>query len=153
MPNRRLSPDELKQVNALLDETRAKLDQLAAGDRDLLFAFRRKVYKELIYDERDKPMVRRKLKALMRKRQGGICPECNEPLPTSYSVLDRFSAVDGYADSNVRLICQRCDQKIQNQQGTPDARLQPGRGGRARVSLGGAPCRRAIAGLSPQPRR
>jgi RNase P subunit RPR2 len=113
MPNRRLSPDELQRASALLEETRAKLDQLAVGDRDLLFAFRRKVYKELIYDERDKPMVRRRLKVLMRKRQSGLCPECKEPLPATYSVLDRINAVAGYVDSNVRLICQACDQKIQ----------------------------------------
>jgi RNase P subunit RPR2 len=117
MPNRKLSPDELQQANALLTETRAKLDLLAAGERELLFAFRRKVYKELMYDERDKPMVRRKLKALMRSRQGGICPQCSEPLPSTHSVLDRFSAVDGYVETNVRLICQPCDQKVQIQRG------------------------------------
>jgi hypothetical protein len=46
--------------------------RLFGEDRELLFAYRRKVYKELICDERDKPMVRRRLKSLKREEQGGI---------------------------------------------------------------------------------
>ena len=45
---------------------RARLTALAAGDMELLFAFRRKVYKELTYDERGKPMARKRLKATLR---------------------------------------------------------------------------------------
>jgi hypothetical protein len=62
----------MTEANRLLDTVRARLLELAAGDADLLFAFRRKVYKELIYDERDKPMVRRRLKAAKRREQSGI---------------------------------------------------------------------------------
>jgi hypothetical protein len=47
--NRNLSSEELKMARSLLDEIREKLDVLAAGDLNLLFAYRRKIYKELIY--------------------------------------------------------------------------------------------------------
>jgi len=117
MPNRRLNTDELALANELLDRIRGELDKLSGGDPDLLFAFRRKVYKELTYDERDKPMVRRRLKELKRKEQNGLCPVCQEPLPDAYAVLDRFNAVDGYTPENTRLIHQHCDRKIQAERG------------------------------------
>ena len=52
MPNRTLSPNELLNANALLVEVRARLKALAGGNSALLFAYRRKIYKELTYDER-----------------------------------------------------------------------------------------------------
>ena len=59
MANRQLTPEELERANALLAEVRSKLEALSQGDKDLLFAYRRKLFKELTYDERRKPMVRR----------------------------------------------------------------------------------------------
>jgi hypothetical protein len=117
MSNRRLTIEELTHANLLLDEVRARLLGLAAGEADLLFALRRKIYKELIYDERDKPIVRRRLKAAKRKAQGGNCPLCNAPLPDRYCVLDRFEAAAGYTVENTRLICQACDVKVQAARG------------------------------------
>jgi RNase P subunit RPR2 len=117
MPNRRLSSEELVLANALLENVRARLRELAGEHMDLLFAYRRKVYKELIYDERDKPMVRKRLKALKRKEQRGLCPLCNRPLPAAYCVLDRFVAAAGYTSDNTRLICQECDRKMQSSRG------------------------------------
>jgi hypothetical protein len=117
MPNRRLSSEELKHAKELLDRIRSQLESLSRGDPDLLFAYRRKIYKELTYDERDKPMVRRKLKALKREQQGGSCPICNLPLPDRYTVLDRFNAADGYTAENTRLIHQSCDVAIQASRG------------------------------------
>jgi hypothetical protein len=117
MTNRRLSPDELEHANTLLESIRIRLRELAGPDADLLFAYRRKVYKELIYDERDKPMVRRRLKALKRKEQGGVCPLCNKPLPATYCVLDRFVAAAGYTAENTRLICRECDVRTQESRG------------------------------------
>jgi UTP:GlnB (protein PII) uridylyltransferase len=58
MPNRQLTKEELQMANRLLTEIRARLDALAGGDADLLFAYRRKISKELGYDERSKPMLR-----------------------------------------------------------------------------------------------
>jgi UTP:GlnB (protein PII) uridylyltransferase len=64
MPNRNLSADELKRANELLADIRARLISLAGADPLLLFAYRRKIAKELGYDERGKPGSRGKLKAL-----------------------------------------------------------------------------------------
>ena len=113
MANRRLTPSELERANALLDGIRKQLLALSAGDRDLLFAYRRKVYKELGYDERSKPGERRLLKAVKREQQGGLCAICLKPLPEKYAVLDRFNAADGYTKENTRLIHQDCD--VENQ--------------------------------------
>ena len=117
MPNRTLTADELTDANALLDEVRARLAALADGDCDLHFAFRRKVYKELMCDERGKPMARRRLKVTKRQEQAGNCPLCNKPLPEKYCVLDRFVAAAGYTVENTRLICQECDTKTQAERG------------------------------------
>lgn len=53
MPNRNLTPDELKLANELLAGIRERLIKLAGNDPQLLFAYRRKVSKELSYDERE----------------------------------------------------------------------------------------------------
>ena len=117
MPNRRLSSDELNIAKKLLASIRNQLRKLSGGDPELLFALRRKVAKELVYDERDKPMARRALKVRMRKLQNGLCPLCKEPLPDRYCVLDRSNAVDGYNERNVRLICEPCDRQVQHDRG------------------------------------
>jgi hypothetical protein len=49
MPNRNLNADELKRANELLADIRERLTSLAGGDPLLLFAYRRKVVKELGY--------------------------------------------------------------------------------------------------------
>ena len=117
MANRQLTPHELESANALLGEIRAKLVALSQADPGLLFAFRRKIFKELTYDERSKPMVRRKLKDQKWKEQCGLCAICNQPLPEKYTVLDRTIAVDGYTKENTRLIHQDCDSAHQASKG------------------------------------
>jgi hypothetical protein len=109
MANRQLSSDELARANELLADIRARLERLSAGDPELLFAYRRKVFKELTYDERSKPMVRRKLKDLKWKKQRGLCALCGKELPEKYTVLDRLNAADGYTEANTRLIHSECD--------------------------------------------
>ena len=109
MANRQLSSEELVRANELLADIRAKLEELSAGNSELLFAYRRKVFKELTYDERSKPTVRRKLKDLKWKQQRGLCALCGKELPERYTVLDRFNAADGYTDANTRLIHAECD--------------------------------------------
>lgn len=96
MPNRNLKLKELTQAHKLLEDIRQRLNTLAAGDRNLLFAYRRKVVKELIYDERSKPAHRNKLKAQKRKEQDGRCTHCGRKLPAKYCELDRKNAADGY---------------------------------------------------------
>jgi hypothetical protein len=96
---------------------RSKLVELSGGDKELLFAYRRKIYKELGYDERSKPMARRALKDKKWKEQRGLCAICNNELPTGYTVLDRLRAVDGYTAENTRLIHQDCDVSQQKSKG------------------------------------
>jgi hypothetical protein len=115
MPNRRLSKSELEIADEILEETRRLLATASGADPGLLFALRRKVYKELTYDERGKPLNRRKLKAEMRARQNGLCVICTTELPKRYAVLDRFVAAKGYVAENVQLICEPCDRHIQSQ--------------------------------------
>jgi len=117
MANRQLTPEELESANTLLAEIRQKLVALSRGDKDLLFAYRRKIYKELTYDERSKPMVRRKLKEQKWKEQRGLCALCGKELPEKYTVLDRFNAADGYTKENTRLIHQECDVDYQASKG------------------------------------
>jgi ribosomal protein L44E len=117
MANRVLDPDELALADQLLREVRGKLEKLSGGDPELLFAFRRKVAKELTYDERSKPAARKKLKAQKRVEQKGRCALCKKALPESYNVLDRYVASAGYTKENTRLICQRCDTKTQASRG------------------------------------
>ncbi len=117
MANRNLSPDELKRADELLKDIRERLIALAAGDRLLLFAYRRKVTKELGYDERGKPGARGKLKALKWGRQGGKCAHCGDDLPLKYSELDRKNAVDGYTPENTELVHAKCHQERQAAKG------------------------------------
>ena len=104
-----LTEEELKRANALLADIRGKLESLSGGDKELLFAYRRKIFKELGYDERSKPMVRRKLKDDKWKEQRGLCAICGKELPAKYTVLDRLRAADGYTPDNTRLIHAECD--------------------------------------------
>jgi hypothetical protein len=117
MPNRNLTPAELLRANALLADIHARLIDLAGGDALLLFAYRRKIAKELVYDERGKPIFRKALKARKMGEQVGICAVCSNPLPAKYTVLDRFNAHAGYTPENTRLICAACDLKTQTERG------------------------------------
>ncbi len=87
MANRNLNTDELKRANELLKDIREHLIGLAAGDPLLFLAYRRKVIKELGYDERGKPLVRAKLKALKWGQQNGNCVHCGKEMPLKYSEL------------------------------------------------------------------
>jgi hypothetical protein len=109
--------DELASASALLENIRARMDALSGSDRELRFALNRKIYKELGYDERSKPMARRKLKAAKFKEQNGRCAECGEPLSEKYNVQDRSNAVDGYTTANTRLVHPDCDYKKQASKG------------------------------------
>ena len=113
MPNRNLNADELKHANALLAEIRQRLVGLAGGDPLLLFAYRRKVTKELGYDERGKPGTRVILKRVKWHLQERKCAECGLELPLKYSELDRKNAADGYTEENTELVHSECHQKRQ----------------------------------------
>jgi hypothetical protein len=114
MPNRQLTAQELENVaGPLLVEIRERLRVLAAGDDTLLWALRRKLFKELMYDERGTPMQRAALKKAKRADQDGLCALCHQPLPIKGSILDRLEAMGGYTPDNTRLLCARCDTRVQ----------------------------------------
>ena len=115
MSNPQLNKSQLQQAKELLNEIRNKIKTIANSDPDLIFAFRRKIRKELMYDERSTPVQRRRLKDLMWEEQKGICSVCGKELPPKYAVLDRAEAIKGYVEENVRLICPDCDKKIQQE--------------------------------------
>ncbi len=117
MPNRNLDPEELKHANKLLSEIRGRLEALAGGDDLLLFAYRRKIAKELQYDERGKPGARKKLKLLKWALQDRKCAECGLEMPVEYSELDRKVAADGYTQVNTELVHAQCHQKRQATKG------------------------------------
>jgi 5-methylcytosine-specific restriction endonuclease McrA len=113
VPNRRLTAEELSIANSILESVRTQVEEHSRDDPALRFALRRKIYKELVYDERSKPVERVKLKKHMRQIQNGLCALCKQALPDKYIVLDRFNAIDGYVPENVRLICEGCDRQVQ----------------------------------------
>ena len=118
MSNRQLTPKELRDlVIPLLMELRERLVAVTKGDKELLWALRRKIFKELMYDERGKPMYRVALKKKKKAEQNNRCAHCNKRLPAKGSVLDRLKAMAGYTVENTRLLCPKCDTKIQVKRG------------------------------------
>lgn len=116
--NRQLTPGELERLaKPLLTEVRTRLHDLCGAAADLLWALRRKLYKELIYDERGKPMLRVALKKAKRIEQADQCALCSEASPERGAVLDRLEAMGGYTPENTRLLCPKCDTAVQVQRG------------------------------------
>lgn len=118
--NPRLDEEQLRVANGLLDEVRARIAEVSKGDEDLYFAFRRKIGKELTYDERGKPERRKRLKKQLMRDQGGMCADCGQPLEPKGSILDRREAKLGYMKENVELIHPSCDQRRQAARGYTD---------------------------------
>lgn len=119
--NPRLNEAQLELANVLLNEIRDRIAEVAVGDDDAYFAFRRKIAKELTYDERGKPTLRKRLKYQLMRDQEGLCVDCGEPLEEKGSVLDRKEAKYGYTKENVELIHPTCDQRRQAELGYSDA--------------------------------
>ncbi len=113
MANKNLNAEELEHANKLLAQIRDQLKILSQDDPLLLFAYRRKIAKELTYDERGKPGARGKLKALKWGLQNGKCADCGEDMPIKYSELDRKVAADGYTPENTELVHAKCHQARQ----------------------------------------
>jgi 5-methylcytosine-specific restriction endonuclease McrA len=117
VPTRKLTAKELEKARVLVERVRVSLEGLSAGEAELLFAYRRKIAKQLMYDERSSPAKRKSLKRRKLISQDGKCAPCGAPLPPAGlgSVLDRLNAMDGYADANTRLLCRDCDLKTQRE--------------------------------------
>jgi hypothetical protein len=119
MTNRNLTPEQVTQSRVLLTDIRNRLIELSAGDKELRFAYNRKVYKELQYDERGTPALRRRLKKEKFVSQSGLCAIGRESLEPEgrNAELDRFNAVDGYTAANTRLVCHSCHRLDQEKKG------------------------------------
>jgi len=117
MPNRNLTTDELKQANDLLANIRKNLKGLSGRDAALEFAYRRKIAKELQYDERGKPAKRKLLKSRKWREQNRQCAECKKEIEVAYSELDRKEAIKGYTAENTELVCAACHHKRQAARG------------------------------------
>lgn len=116
MSNPRLTPEQIENLfRPLFQSTLQTLNKLSNGNSDLLFALRRKLAKDLNYQERSGPNERRRLKREKRKEQKDLCQNCKTQLPARYCVLDRIEAKKGYTQSNTRLLCPDCDRKIQEE--------------------------------------
>lgn len=115
MPNPRLTLEQTKEADALLESIRAQLAALSGGDPKVLFAYRRRIFMRLSYDERSTPGRRKKLKMQKRKEQGGKCAICSEDLPVSGSELDRHDATGGYTAENTQLVHHDCHRKQQSE--------------------------------------
>jgi len=123
MANPKLTNEQREKLFVpLITQVRDLIRDAADGDSSLYWALRRKLYKELSYDERGTPSHRKALKKRLRKLQNGLCPHCDKPLPNSGAVNDRIDAIGGYTDENVRLICPDCDTRIQQSRGYTDSK-------------------------------
>jgi len=109
MPNRQLTKDEIQNIfKPLIHEIREMIIKAAHNNPEMHWALRRKIVKELGYDEKGHPMLRKQLKAQRFKEQKGICDYCHEALPEKYSELDRIEAINGYTFENTRLVHHEC---------------------------------------------
>ena len=123
MANPRLTDKQRDNLFApLIAQVRELIRNASDGDTSLYWALRRKLYKELSYDERGTPSHRKALKKRLRKLQNGLCSHCNNPLPESGAVNDRIDAIAGYTDDNVLLVCPDCDTSIQQSRGYTDSK-------------------------------
>jgi hypothetical protein len=115
---RKLSERELTTIfRPILEEVRSWLLRASGGDPQFHWALRRKLAKELVYDEREKPAKRQRLKRQKRRQQGDKCVQCGMDLPQRGAVLDRVDAMKGYTLENTRLLCPRCDLELQTSRG------------------------------------
>ncbi|CAM8646267.1 hypothetical protein MCEGEM3_02638 [Oxalobacteraceae bacterium] len=114
-----LSPENAAWADDVLNQVRKQLQERSDGDALLLHHLRRRIVKNLGYDEKSTPNERKKLKQRKMAEQNGMCLICETPLPERgyHAVLDRAVAHLGYTDSNVRLIHRDCDIKVQEERG------------------------------------
>src|SRR3989344_4977102 len=116
MKNRQLTRRERERLFApLFQKIRRLLANASRGDKKLLWALTRKLRKEVMYLERGKPGLRKRLKGYKLRKQDGKCAVCRRKLPRRGAVLDRLFAMRGYTKENTRLLCPRCDARIQRQ--------------------------------------
>jgi hypothetical protein len=109
MANPTLNEEQRKIAMEIVAGVSARLHALAAGDESLLFAYIRKVSKQLVYLERDSPSKRKRVKKKVWKSQHELCAECKQPLELRYSIADRIDAVKRYIPENLEIIHDACN--------------------------------------------
>jgi hypothetical protein len=77
-----MTVEQRARAQRILESIRHAIATEAGGDPLLEFAIRRYIYVRLSYDERGKPMQRRKLKVKLFDRQQGRSPLCGESIVT-----------------------------------------------------------------------
>lgn len=92
----------------LFERVKNELSLASNNDPALLFALRRKLVKELGYLERGTPAHRKRLKSRMWHKQNGLCAICDQHMDEKHSELDRYEAIRGYIETNVRLVHHEC---------------------------------------------
>ena len=115
MPCRRLDGEELKKAAKFLKSIRVKLESLSGRDPNLLFAYRRKICRELKSDEGGKFAERKLLRAQKLILQHFKCanPKCRKDLRTVEAEMHRFDAPLGYTLENTQVLCRNCHRKQQ----------------------------------------
>lgn len=105
----KLTPEQMKQADELFARLKADLLALSNGDDDLLFNFRRQMYKGLMYDERGTPLARQRLKKATWLKQEYKCAVCGLELPFEGSELERLYAPKGFVEGNVKVVHHACN--------------------------------------------
>lgn len=106
-----------KLFEPLFKRVVADLQRVSGGNKDVIWALRRKLAKDLTYLERGTPTERKILKAVMWHKQKGKCAICKKRMELRNSELDRKVTVRGYIESNVRLVHHDCHIKDQARRG------------------------------------
>ena len=115
MSNPQLTAEQRKVIFLpLFGRVKVLLEAASGGDQNLKWALNRKLFKELVYLERGKPMQRKALKKQKMKEHAGICALCRRLIqPDDESHLHRTYAPDGYTPRNTQLVHDRCHRQDQ----------------------------------------
>lgn len=105
----KLNPEQMAQADALFAKLKADLFALSNGDDDLLFNFRRQMYKSLMYDERGTPLARQRLKKATWQKQESKCAVCGLELPLEGAEIDRLIPSKGFVEGNVKVVHHECN--------------------------------------------
>ena len=118
MANRTLTPAERAIAKKVFDSIEKKLANLAGKDKNLIFAFRRKISRSLIEKEKGTVAEHNRLKKEKWSENNGRCEYGKHKMPTLRgAVLHRHEAMRGYTARNTILICPKCHDEIHTKVG------------------------------------
>lgn len=100
---------EIDKLRTLLEETRKRIEEIAAGDEDDLFYANRYIFARLQLDERrSKAKVRQVLVASQRE-----CTQCGEVFKEYRGLhLHRLNSEQGYRNGNCTLLHPACHREL-----------------------------------------